>query len=222
MISFNEWRKEREFSFQTIGALVFFLIGAPITILSLVIPYIKEYFPQGWIHLTIIFFVEIAIAYYWYYNRAIFPRCNIKKGNIVIAIITENGKQKTRITQDFQKEIERQLRNHNLDVNYTVTVLHNHLSRVTQNKINLYIQSLKAKITDSEDIISFDKLRKKLNAKFIIYGDLIKRNPTNSTYCLSVDAMICHSPTSINGSNNLHLEFKELWKKEITFLEEHV
>jgi hypothetical protein len=46
MISFKEWITEKEFSFQTIPALVFFLIGAAITLITLIIPNIKNYFPQ--------------------------------------------------------------------------------------------------------------------------------------------------------------------------------
>lgn len=221
MINLKEWITEREFSFQTIGALVFFLVGAPVTIISLIIPNIKDYFPQGWVHLFIILLVEIIIITYWYWNRAVFPSCNKNKGNIVVAIVTENAKQKTRITHDFKNEIEKQLIKHNLADKYTVTILHNHLSRITQNKISLYIQSLNGGIRDSEDVIEFKKLKERLNAKFIIYGDLITRNASNSTYCLSLEAIMCHPTTTLEGAHQLNSEFKDLWKKEITFLEEN-
>ncbi len=207
----KDWISEKEFFFSKIFTLVILLVFGQITIMT----FTRSYIDNGWINLVIFFTIEAAIVFYWYWNRAVFPKCGNETGNIVIAITTENAKQKTRIKHDFQKEIEKQLREHNLDTKYKVTVLHNHLSRVTQNKINLYFRSLKAGIKDSEDVKDFQKLKSRLNAKVIIYGDLITRNATNSTYYLSLDAILCR------GSIELHNEFAKLCKKEITFLEEN-
>jgi len=88
-----------------------------------------------------------------------------------------------------------------------------------QNSINLYSQSLRARLLNSEEVKKFNKLTKRLNVKFIIYGDLIKRNAENSTYCLSVEALMLHKPTDTNRGTSLQKEFQDLWKKEITFLE---
>lgn len=221
MISFKEWITEREFSFQTITALVFFLIGTAIAMIGVVIPNIKDYFPQSWIHLIMFVVVEVAIVLWWYWNRAVFPKIRSTKGNIIIAIETENAKQKTRITHDFQKEIKKQLQQYNLENTYTVTVLHNHLSRIIKKKIGLYTQSLKAGINNSNEVEDFKRLKERLNVKFVIYGDLITRNASNSTYCLSLDGMMCHTPTTKEGKEKLNSEFKSLWKKEVTFLEEN-
>lgn len=218
-MTYKEWIGEKEFALHRIEALVTLLVISSLTIIGVVIPFIKEYYPQPYIHFTFLLLVELTIIAYWYYNRAVFPKGDKTRQSIVIAITTENAKQKNRITHDFSKEIEKQLIRHNLDTHYRVIVLHNHLSRVVQGQISLDTRARKAGIINSADSLPFEKTKKRLNAKFIVYGDLIKRNPTNSTYCLSIEAMILHAPVPLETGNNIRKDFLELWKREITFLE---
>jgi tetratricopeptide (TPR) repeat protein len=215
----KEWLSEKEFSFHRIETLVFLLVSAELLLMKVVIPFINGYSTNPIIHLGVSVLVNLAIVGYWYYNRSVFPKNKNKREHIIIAIITENAKQKTRITTDFASQIKKQIIELGLDTNYDITVLHNHQSRVLQNRINLYTQSLRANLQNSDDVFKFNKLTKRLNAKFIIYGDLIKRNPENSTYCLSMEAMILHRPTDLQSGKSLHEEFQKLWNKEITFLE---
>jgi hypothetical protein len=215
----KEWLAEKEFSFHRIETLVFILISATLLLMKVVIPFLNEYTKNPIIHLIVFFLTYAVIVGYWYYNRSIFPKNKNSKEHIIIAIITENAKQKTRITNDFSNQIKKQLIELGLDSNYDITVLHNHQSRVLQNRINLYTQSLRANLPNSDDVLNFNKLTKRLNAKFIIYGDLIKRNPENSTFCLSLEAMILHRQTDIQSGKSIHNEFQKLWNKEITFFE---
>lgn len=188
--------------------------------MQIVIPFIKHYFPSAFVHVLIFLVVEFTIAAVWYYNRAVFPKGNKNKLNLIIAITTEDKKQKNRITKDFSKEIKKQLRLHGLSDSYDVIVLHNHLSKILHKKINLWADARKAQIHDAEDINSFNKIAKKLNGKFFIFGDLIRRNSSNSTYYLSLEALILHAPVSQINSQTLHKEFSELWNREIMFLED--
>lgn len=215
----KEWLSEKEFSFHRIETLVILLVSAGLLLIKVVIPFLNGYTTNSIIHLSVFLLVYLIIVGYWYYNRSVFPKNKNRREHIIIAIITENAKQKTRITTDFANQIKKQIIELGLDTNYDITILHNHQSRVLQNRINLYSQSLRANLQDSVDVLNFNKLTKRLNAKFIIYGDLIKRNPENSTYCLSVEAMILHRPTDLQSGKSLHYEFQKLWNKEITFLE---
>lgn len=215
----KEWILEKEFSFHRIETLVFLLASAGLLLMKVVIPFINEYTTNSIIHLGVFFLVYLVIVCYWYYNRSVFPKNKNNREHIIIAIVTENAKQKARITTDFANQIKKQIIDLGLDTNYDITVLHNYQSQQLQNRINLYSQSLRANLHNSVEIIKFNNLTKRLNAKFIIYGDLIKRNPENSTYCLSVEAMILHSPTDLQSGKSLHDEFQKLWNKEITFLE---
>ncbi len=217
------WEKiisEKDFAFHRIGTLVFFLVTSSLTIIGVVIPFIKDYFPQPFVHFLILGLVELFIICYWYYDRTIYPKNKGNKKSLVIAITTENSKQKTRIAHDFTNQIQKRLRDFGLDSKYEIVILHNHLSKETQKKINLWAQSQKAGLLDSENVLKFNKMVKRLNATFFIFGDLIKRNSSNSTYCLSLEAMILHPPTNPIQGQVLLKEFHELWKREMTFLEE--
>jgi hypothetical protein len=206
-MNFKDWLSEKDFAFHRIETLVALLVSSALVMMSVVIQFIKGYIDKPYIHAIIFALVELIIIGYWYFNRSYFPKIKSNKSAIVIAIITESNKQKTRITHDFKNQIQRRLRDYNLDSSYEIVVLHNHLSRVMQNRINIYIQALKAKLFDSEDIRTFFKLTNRLNAKFIIFGDLIIRNTENSTYCLSLDAIILHKPTDQKNGQALHKEF---------------
>lgn len=215
----KEWLSEKEFSFHRIETLIFLLISAGLLLMNVVIPFINGYTTNPIIHLSAFLLVYIILVSYWYFNRSVFPINKNNREHLIIAIITENAKQKTRISADFSNQIKKQIIELGLDTNYDITILHNHQSRVLQNKINLYSQSIRANFKNSVDVLTFNKLTKRLNAKFIIYGDLIKRNPENSTYCLSVEALILHRPTDLQSGKSLYDEFQKLWNKEITFLE---
>jgi tetratricopeptide (TPR) repeat protein len=218
-MNLKEWLSEKEFSFHRIETLVALIIMAGLILMQVVIPFINNYSSNIIVHLSIFLAIYISITGYWYYNRSVFPKNKNSKQHIIIAIITENAKQKTRITNDFSSQIKRLLIECGLDVNYDITVLHNHQARIIQNRIDLFSQSLRANLPMSEDVGKFNKLTKRLNAKFIIHGDLIKRNPENSTYCLSIEATMLHQSTSLQNGQSIHEEFKKLWNKEITFLE---
>ena len=219
-MNWKELITDKDFSFSRISTLIVLIIGSSLALMQVVIPFLKPYFPQPFVHVLIFAIVELIIVATWYYNRAVFPKGNINKQNLVIAITTEDSKQKTRITKDFSKEINKQLKLHGLSDSYEVIVLHNHLSKILYKKIDLWAEAKKAQINDSEDVKSFNKIAKRLNAKFFVYGDLMKRNSSNSMYYLSIEALIMHAPVNQINSQNLHREFSDLWKREIMFLED--
>lgn len=165
-------------------------------------PFCENYISHWSIPVALFVITYFLITGYWYYTRTIFPHNKEGKEHIIIGVITENAKQKTRITNDFAKQIKKQISAFDLDRSYDVTVLHNYQSTIIHKRISAFRQASQSNFNASSDIARFNKLLKRLNAKFIIYGDLIERNPANKTYCLSIDAMILHQATSqANGSN---------------------
>lgn len=211
---------EKGFAFDRASTLVLALCISSGSLMGVVIPFISKYSQNTYIHLGVFLIINLSILLYWYYHRSIFPKGNRDKQNMIIAITTEDSKQKTRITKDFANEIKKQLRNYRLDSTFNIIVLNNSLSEKIQKKLQLWNESKRANLEDSDDMRSFIRAAKRLSAKFFVYGDLIKRNEGNSTYFMSIEALIMHAKTNDIASKTLQKEFADLWRREITFLEQ--
>src|SRR5690606_13535069 len=140
----EEFLSNREFSFHRIQTLIVLLIVAVFSLMTVIIPFINGYTENILVHLIVSLFLLLFVFFAWYWNRAVFPKPKTKKGQIkeqiIIAIVTENAKQKVRITTDFKNQIKRQIENYDLG-NYDVIVLHNYQSKVLQDRIRLYNES---------------------------------------------------------------------------------
>lgn len=214
-MSWDQIIKDREFTFHRISSLIILMFAA-----FSIFPIIESVVPFIWLRVVIWLSLELFIIISWFYVRTVFPKGEKGKQNLVVAITTEDIKQKTRLTNDFANEIEKQLSRYGLANSYGVIVLHNHLSKSIREMISLRFQTIAAGLSGSESDIKFEKAKKRLNAKFFVYGDLIKRNTSNSTYCFSIEALILHSPITLAQSDVLRKEFNEHWKREVKFLED--
>lgn len=210
---------QKGFEFDRVATLLIALFVSTGAIIGILIPFINNYTRSPFVHWGIIILVESSILLYWYYNRSIFPKGKAGKQNLIIAITTEDSKQKIRITKDFASEIRKQLLTYGLDTYYNVITLNNSLSEKIQRKIQIRNESIRSDLNKSEGVDSFLKTARRLKAKFFVYGDLIRRNEGNSTYFMSIEALIMHAKTNDIDSKTLHEEFSDLWKREITFLE---
>lgn len=181
--------------------------------------FMVDYFPYPWFYFSIWSFLIITITATWILNRTIFPKGSKDKITLVIGITTEDDTQKVRVTKDTAAQIERLLIKHNLSKRYDVKVLHNHLAKKITEIINLYYEFRKAGMTDSEDIIKFNSVSERMNAKFFVYGDLIKRDSPNGQYVLSFEALIKHSAPTTEQGKILQNEFNNLWTNEVRILE---
>jgi tetratricopeptide (TPR) repeat protein len=159
------------------------------------------------------------ITIYWYYHRSVFPKCGSKK-NIVIAVTTENSKQKNRLASDLVKNIRASLIKYRLDGIYDVILLHSHLSKDATERIKKWISFQKGNYEDIESKYNFEKMTKKLNAKFFVYGELVSRNEPNTRYCFDIGALILHTTTTLHNQASMTKEFNDIWKREISFLEQ--
>jgi tetratricopeptide (TPR) repeat protein len=197
-------------------ALIISITAGMIIVMNFLIDYLNYPLLFFIVWLMLILF----LTFLWYLDRSVFPKGTKDKTNIVIAITTENESQKVRIKKDTANEIRKLLTSNNLDHQYDVIVLHNYLSQKLIRIIRLYSEARKMGLKKSPEINAFDKMSNKLNARFFVYGDLIKRDSPNGKYYLSIEALIKHTPTNSNNSKILHNEFNQLWNNEIKILED--
>lgn len=206
---------DKDFAYDRYSTLIIILVILIFAISNFLDIYTEDIF----IHSVVIMPLMIIVFIHWFYNKYVFPKGEDSKQNIVIAITVEDAKQKSRITKDFAKGIERQLRFHNLTRYYNVIVLNNSLSEKAKRIIYNYNDSLGGVETLGVNE-KLTQISKKLNAKFYVFGEILKRNEGNSTYCLNLEALLLHSKTDKISNDTLQKEFSDLWKKEISFLEE--
>lgn len=195
--------------------MLFIASSGMMAVATLLFPYFGNLLPYLGVWLILI----ITITSTWYYNRSVFPKDSSGKINLIIGITTEDESQKIRITYDTAKQIEKLLAKHGLSQRYKVRVLHNHLAKRLSEIVKLYFESRKAGMDDSEVVRKFHSVATRMNAKFFVYGDLIKRDSPNGQYLLSIEALITHAVPTNEQGKLIQKEFNQLWKNEIRILE---
>lgn len=209
---------EHDLSFELdkVSTLVTAIVSTSAFMITLVIPFLNKHLPS-YIPLTIFLGIEVFIIGYWLIIRNIYPKGKEGKQNIIIAICTEDGKQKSRIANDLKQNIDNQLKKYNLHNQYNTLILNNSLSKDLKRRIEEYASSKQNKTQLNFDIK--DVVPKRLKSNFFVYGSLIKRNQGNSTYLINIDALLLHAKPTEVTSKTLQHEFSELWQREVSFLE---
>ncbi|MBU3820576.1 hypothetical protein KO566_00765 [Flavobacteriaceae bacterium XHP0103] len=207
----------RDFAIYRVKTLIFLTIGISFIFLTFLNPLLNDLFQTNVIGIITWGVLELIIIVYWYYVRTIFPKVRSKKKNIVIAITSEDDESEKRLKKDFSTRIKKQLKIYGLSDQYDIVVLHDYLS-IKAKKI---IDSYSDKNRDKQSIKELFDLSYRLNASFFVYGDMMKRNSSgNETYFLDIEALILHSNSNPDVSKAIMNDFNNLWKREITFLEE--
>ena len=206
-----------QFKFHRITHFLIALFCALVLCLTIIIPAIHEYVINPFIDLGICVFAGGLLTAYWHHYRTSFPKEKKDIENIVIAIQTENEKQKERITKEFVSQIKNQINTYKLN-SFSVTVLHNHLSENIQSKIEKNTIITKDVLNNFKKDESFEKALNKMKTRVLIYGHLIERNEPNNTYCLNIDAFVRHQPIPIDAKTAISNEINEVWKREIHIL----
>lgn len=219
----NNWIeivKDRNFHFHRISSLVILMVLVMGAMIGLVLPYFASNFPITFsplIQVILLLVAELALIIYWYYYRSVYPLKRGSKQNIVVAIITENQKQKTRISNDFVANIKNQLKEYSILSTYDIVVLHNAHSTNLKNTIERISKNHDGNQVDKNRL---DNIIQRMNARFIIYGNLVTRNSPNNRYQLKLEALIRHKTPKEFQKKVLQEGFKTLWENEISFLEE--
>jgi tetratricopeptide (TPR) repeat protein len=213
---------EKNFALDRVSSLIILMISAMLGMIGIVCPYFSSFFNddyKSYVSISLLISVELAIVYFWVRYRTVFPKGNKKKQNIVIAITTENNKQKNRITNDFSNNLKKRIIEYRLDKNYDIIIIHSHLSKEVRKRIEGHFLKKSNQDIGFEEKEAFEKMTKRMNARFYIYGDLISRNSPNDRYYLNIDALILHNPVNPKTGETLKSEFNSIWKREIEFLE---
>lgn len=222
-----DWKdivSQKNLHYHRFSSLIILMITVMITMIGVIIPFVITFIPKDFQALSkigLLLIVESILIGHWYYYRLVFPKGKKDIQYIVVAIVTENQKQKERISQDFVNSLNKQLREYQLNRTYDVIVLHNahsiNLRRIIDNAF-LRTNHEKSNIIE---INKFNKANDRMNAKFIVFGNLISRDSPNNRYILNIEALIRHREAPQHKKNQMHNDFKEIWQNEISFLEEN-
>lgn len=215
---------QKNLHYHRFSSLIILMITVMITMIVVVIPFIVSFIPtdyQTFSKIGLLLLAEIILIGHWYFYRLVFPKG--KKGiqYIVVAIVTENQKQKERISNDFVNSLKKQLREYHMHNTYDVIALHNaHSINLRRIIDNAFLRTNK-ETRNIVEIEKFNKVNNRMNAKFIVFGNLISRDSPNNRYILNIEALIRHREAPSNNRNEIHKDFMEIWRNEISFLEEN-
>lgn len=222
-----DWKElitEKSFHYHRFSSLIVLMITVMVTMISVVIPFIVGCIPnhyQAFSKIFLLLFAESILIGHWYYYRLVFPKGRKGIQYIVVAIITENQKQKERISNDFVNNLKSLLIEYQLNSTYDVISLHNahsiNLKRIIEDAF-LGRNNEKSNIIE---IKRFNKVNNRMNSKFIVFGNLISRDSPNNKYILNIEALIRHRDAPLLNNEKLYNDFKEVWRNEISFLEEN-
>lgn len=222
-----DWKEiviEKNLHYHRLSSLVILMITVMITMILVVIPFFNSYIPQDYqpfSKIILLLLAESILIVHWYFYRLIFPKG--KKGiqNIVVAIVTENQKQKDRITKDFVLDLKKQLKDYQLNKIYDILILHNAQSIHLRRIIDEAFVNTKNKKSNITELKRFNNINNRMNAKFIVFGNLISRDSPHDRYILNIEALIRHRKAPIPQQGEMSDEFKQIWEREICFLEEN-
>ncbi len=215
---------QKNIHYHRLSSLVILMITVMVGMITVVIPFFIGFIPNDYHAISQIILLLIAesiLIGHWYYYRLIFPKG--KKGiqYIVVAIVTENQKQKDRISQDFTNNLRKQLHEYELSSTYDVIALHNaHSIHLKQIIDDAFLKTNKEK-SNKIEIDKFNKVNNRMNAKFIVFGNLISRDFPHKRYILNIEALIRHRDAPTPQKGEIRDDFKEIWQSEISFLEEN-
>lgn len=162
------------------------------------------------IRLSIYIFLTLVWVFIWWRIRVYLP-VN-KKGYIglIIAIRTENNKQKIRLKNDFTRKIKELVKDKGLSDTINIIFLNQlHTSKLTSCIDKGF----------SKDNKRWIKIRNKVKGHFYIYGDIKERKDVEEKYFLNLEAFVLHPPLQNQNHSRIKLDFMSIWAKKISFLE---
>ena len=167
----------------------------------------------------------------WFFMRNYYPKIKDEKIGIIIAINSENEKQKIRIKKDFAEKLKQSLTKNNLAKFFDVAVLTDFKAdRATQlinnfndkkNEIRELLKKNQKIEKKPKEYIKWNNFQKKVKAHFFIYGSIIERLDIENKYLLSIEGLVVHKPINFKSSDKFGNEFLATLPKEISFFEKN-
>jgi len=199
------------------------------TIILLLDPFLQGLSISNIYRLSIYFLLEILWLCSWYFLRNHYPKNEKGKIGIIISIRTENDKQAKRISIDLVEKINQELIRAGLEKEIkTLIIGENKVKR-----LNVAIEKfVSGSESESDGVLElskrtsvrkeiFKKLSKRIRGHFYIFGDIRERKDEEQKYYLNIIGLVVHSEISIDVSNKIAEEFRNIWPKNINFPEKY-
>lgn len=146
---------------------------------------------------------------YWMFHRLHLPKNKKYKENIgiVIAIYSENEKERQKLKSDFISKLKKDLQQEGILEFSNVIFLKNHFAQQIKESNNP-----KSKL---------EEINKKIKAHFYVWGDVKKRpdGDEGEKYFINFQGYVVHKPISQNLSKEISIDFSKVLPKEVNFLE---
>ena len=142
--------------------------------------------------------LEMILVGIWIYFRNYMPK-NKENIGLVIGFQTENKKQKTRMRNDFVKELETLLEKNNINFINTI-VLTNHQSICLDNVLSSYRKKkreLKEErklylLKKTREYKRWKKIRRRIKGHFYLWGNIKERLDEENKYFITINGLVVH------------------------------
>ncbi len=165
----------------------------------------------------------------WYWKREHFPHVTKNKIGIVIAIQTENDKQKIRYQVDFVNRLNQSLRSQNLGQIFEFLTLTDYYQKKASEILNRFVLKKKELRLKNEDDRSFNalpkefehfkKLRNRTKGHLFIWGTIIERSDEENKYVINMDMLVIHKPIPAEMTDKFAREMLSVLPRELNFYE---
>ena len=144
---------------------------------------------------------------YWALNKFRLPRNKKDKVGIVIAIYSENEKERQKLKADFISKLKKNLQQEGILNFSNVIFLKNHFSN---------------QIKEADNPRSkLESINKKIKSHFYVWGDVKKRSDGDDgeKYFINFQGYVIHKPISHSLSQTISIDFSKVLPREVNFLE---
>lgn len=144
---------------------------------------------------------------FWLFNKFYLPKNKKNKVGIVIAIFSENEKERQKLKADFISKLKSEFQQEG-NLNFSdIIFLKNHFSKQIKESSNSQKE--------------LEKINKKIKAHFYVWGDVKKRpdGDEGEKYFLNFQGLVTHIPISQNLSQEISKDFSKVLPREVSFLE---
>ncbi len=171
------------------------------------------------------FFLFIYWPIIWFLIRNYFPKCKKSSIGIVIAIISENEKQKLRLKNDFVNRIKELCVSNNLRM-MDIVVLNDYQSGILLNRainwFNAQDEIKKSGRVDNQQynmMREWEDIKKKTRGHYYIYGDIKERKDAQNKYYLKLNSAVIHSHVNFSISDKIRKEMDQTFPRQISIEE---
>ena len=192
-------------------------------------PEIKSIIQDKNIRVSLYLFSLIFWTFSWIISRNYFPKANRDKIGILVAINSENEKQKNRIKVDFTKRLKNDLERNNLLNLFHILIFNDYRSVAAKDILQKYVEKreefdknkidFKSRSKVPKEFKKWEKFKNKVRVHFYIWGTIIERLEVENKYLLDISGLVVHRPLKKIQRDKIRKQFISVFPKEISFFE---